>query len=242
MKPNTDIAEHERRKKRRADYWLRLWLNDLRRRQMKGKRHRRRKWLLALMLIIFGQIARPFAMTPPQPLPAPSLKPRPLMKKPTRRKAFDLQEHVDRDYAPRTGEQAEELFDGLTSRDISQIRYEARPVIPGLPERYGKEWPHLFTLLDHLQYPFARQDAITVIKKMVSPAIHDWIDSSVEEDGGKAIRRCRSKSPEETLAAMPRAASQWREQLRRDAEQRRLDAEEEQKNSSKPPNGPQGNL
>lgn len=48
-----------------------------------------------------------------------------------------------------------------------------------------------------------REDALKVIKMMTPSSIHDWLEWSVREDGGKAIKRCRQRSGDATLAALP---------------------------------------
>ncbi|MBO9135514.1 hypothetical protein J5289_01540 [Rhizobium sp. B230/85] len=92
---------------------------------------------------------------------------------------------------------------------------ELRPRFRSLPDRY-REWPHIHSLLDHLQHDWMREDALKVIKMMTPSSIHDWLEWSVREDGGKAIKRCRQRSGDATLAALPRAALRWREDVERD--------------------------
>lgn len=219
------IEKGEEVKNRRAAKAWRQWADDLRRRLEQHERERkRRNWLLFLLLLLFDTTPARSIFSAPDPVTSLA-PPRPQdwrdnFKRNIR--TFDYAEHIRRDYAPRPGEDDLEVFDGLTAGDIAQIKREMQPPklkVPFLPERYQYEVPHIWTLIDHLQLPFARHDAAIVIKMMTPPAISDWIDASVAEDGGKAIRYCRSKTPTETIAAMARAAVQWREDLRRQAEE-----------------------
>ena len=76
MKTAAQIRKKEDRKKcRAAADRLRRYIEDLRRRQMRAERDRRRKWLLALLL--WALESTPVQMFFPSPDPAPVPPPPP---------------------------------------------------------------------------------------------------------------------------------------------------------------------
>lgn len=241
MKPNAAVhRKEEDRKKRRAAEWVRRRTEELRRRRLQAESRRRRKWLL--LLLLWALESRPvqmFFLSPgpaPRPAPAKGL-PRKSEKKIT---TVDMRSDDERrylfDYAPRHGEESQEVYDGLTYADIVAYNRIHRPhlfpkltPIPGTPARYANEPLHIWTLLDHLQYDFLRPDAISAIKLLVDPSSHEWIDACetrVQGSSWKDLRHCRSRTPEMTIRAFPRAAVRWREERLREAEEKKRTAEE----------------
>lgn len=253
MKPTTtvQIRKKEARTKRHAAEKFRRWIEEQRRRQMQAERDRRRKWLIFLLLMLLdtkpAQMLFPSFNRTPVPTPcADQLK----LKKRKRaddetgeRPAFDINEHIFFDYSTRPGEHHLHVVDGLTYEDILELNRIHRPhlfktpaPIPGMPARYADARPHVWSLLDHLSSAYHRKDAITALKLLVSPEAHDWIDScSASDDGWKELKRCRMKTPEMTVREFPRAAERWREQQRREAEERKREAKETLDNGPKPP-------
>ncbi|MBO9135152.1 hypothetical protein J5289_21720 [Rhizobium sp. B230/85] len=234
------ILKEEARKKRRAEHrWLQ-YLEDIEQRKKQYERERRRlALLLIILLIIFSAPIKPvfiriYSAQVPLALP-PS---RSLKKNERHSSEFDYTLHIERDFAPRYGEENLEIMDGLTADDVAQIRRQHQPPkvkIPGMPDRYADEWPHPHTLLDHLQHDFFRADAIAALKKITPAHVHDWLDQAAIGDGWKALRLSRQKTKEETLATMPLEAARWREDLKREAEERTRD--EQNPKDSDDPNG-----
>lgn len=206
MHSSAKIRKDEDRKSRRAARSFRRWLEDLRRRQMQQERDRLRKWLLALLLLIFDS-------KPRQPV-------------------FSVPAHDPASSPPRPSEK-----DRVAQGKDSKIRRNARPEIPGLPERYCGEWPELWTVLEHLKMRFAKDDAVVVLKQMTPADIHEWLLESISFDGGKAIQYCKRDTTPATIAEMRRAAIRWQE----DRIQREREATNALQNGPKTPDDDQGN-
>ncbi|WVT72153.1 hypothetical protein QM996_11475 [Sinorhizobium chiapasense] len=234
----------EDRKTRRAAERIRRWLDDLRRRQMQAERERRRRWLLVLLLLLLE--SKPVQSFFLSAGPVPVAPPPPRTENPKRRKRldefeerppFDIAEHIYWDCSTRPGEAHLEVMDGLTWEDIVYLtrihephKLKARTYkekVPGMPDRYSDEPPHVWTLLDHLREDFLRRDAAAALKTMLPDQDHGWIDACIGELGGwKEIRYCRSRTPDATLWAISRAAARWREERLREEEASKQHAEQ----------------
>jgi len=253
MTPNTpaQIRKEEARKSRRADERFRRWLEGLRRRQMQQQeRNRRRRWLLTLLLALLE--SKPMQIVYPSPDPAP--RPAPANRPPARKSEKKLPDADTRndderrylyDYAPRHGEESQEIYDGLTWNDIIAYNQIHRPwlfpkfePISGMPKRYADEPVHIWTLFDHLDSDYHRPEAIKALKLIVDAEAHDWIDACKAETNGltwKDLRRqCRRRTPDQTLSEFPRAAERWREELRREAEEAKSEVKETPDSGPKP--------
>lgn len=189
------------------------------------------------------------AADPPQQKRQPKA-PRKSQKKDEFDNRDDPRDEYDRrflsDYSTRFGEENQEVYDGLTHEDIVAYNRTHRPWLfpkfepaPGMPKRYADEPAHAWTLLFEMQYPHARDDAIEALKLIVDPSSHDWIDACKSEQDGlsyKDLRRqCRRRTPEMTVYEFPRAAARWREEQRREAEERKKELKEMPDNGPKPP-------
>lgn len=234
MKPTTQIQKEDR-KRRRAAEKIRCWIEQLRRRHMYQERDRRRKWLLFLLLwALESKPAQMFFPSPDLPLsPAPEKA-----KKRKSEKNFTNAEETRTDderrflfdYAPRRGEENAEVMDGLTWTDIVALNrihcpylFKTAP-IPGMPDRYKDNPPHVWSLLDHIGSDYHREDAITALKLLVDKEAHDWIDACSTGANGnswKDLRLVHQRTPQMTIAEFPRAAARWREELRRETEEDR---------------------
>jgi hypothetical protein len=242
MKSATQIKKEEDRKRRRADERWRRYIQDLRRRHMQAERDRRRRWLLALLLWALEStpVQMFFPMPDPAPVPPPPPKTSPARK--SEKKApveavSDYDRHYLFDHRPRRGEEHLEVYDGLTYRDIDELNRIHRPhlfpkftPIPGMPKQYADEPVNVLALFDHMSSDYHRSDAIKALKLIVAPESHAWIDACATETNGltwKDLRRqCRRRTPEMTTREFPRAAERWREELRREAEERKREANE----------------
>ncbi|RKD55746.1 hypothetical protein [Rhizobium sp. WW_1] len=252
MKPSAAarIRKEETRERRRAAERFRRWLEDLRRRQQQADRDRRRKWLIALLLALLD--SRPVQMFFPVHFaeadpPQQKRQLKPSRNSEERSETVDTRTDDERrflyDYAPRYGEESQEVYDGLTWNDIVAYNKIHRPhlfprfvPIPGMPARYSSEPVHVWTLLFEMQYPHARRDAIAALKFIVDPASHDWITACASlDDGWKDLKKCWMRTPDLTVYEFPRAAARWREELRRDAEEKKRDAKETPTSGPKPP-------
>lgn len=246
--------QKDRSLRRAAERWQRH-LAELRRRRDQADRDRKKRlrWLIMLWLMILESIPTPLftpvilpAEDPPQRKRQLS-RPRKLCKKDELDKRDDPRTDDDRrylsDYSPRYGEESQEVYDGLTWSDIIAYNKVHRPwlfpvfkPLPGTPQRYIDEQLHIWTLLDHLKHDFLRKDAITALKLLVDPDAHPWIDAcAATTNGWKQLCYCRGCTPDMTIAAFPRAAALWREEQRREAEERKKEATETSDNSLKPP-------
>jgi hypothetical protein len=257
MKPNTaaQLRKEEDRKFRYAAERWRKWIEDLRRRQQRNERDRRRKLLLALLLALLE--SKPVQAFFPVGFAAQDPARQNRQARPARKlaKNSDLGAEDDQrtdyeriylsDYSPRFGEEHLEVMDGLTWNDIIALHRQYRPhlfpkftPVPGMPKRYADEAVHIWTLLDHLQYDFLRNDAIKALKLLVDPGSHEWIDTCANGAQGnswKNLRYCRGRTPDMTLAEFPRAANRWREEQRREAEERKREIKETPVSGPKPP-------
>lgn len=247
--------QHERR--RAAERWQR-YLAELRRRQEQAARDRRKRllWLIMIWLTILKSIPTQlffpvyFAEADP-----PQKKSQPQHGRKYRKKedfdrrddpVSDYDRHYLFDHRPRYGEEEQEVYDGLTYNDIVALNRIHRPwlfpvfePVPGMPKRYADEPVHVWTLLYEMQHPHARGDAFAALKLIVDHTSHDWIDAcSAEQDGlsYKDLRRqCMRRTPDATLYEFPRAAARWREDQRREAEERKKEIKETPNNGPKPP-------
>ncbi|MDR6820240.1 hypothetical protein J2X76_005437 [Neorhizobium sp. 2083] len=259
MQPAAAQLEREKQRKRRraAERWQRH-LAELRRRREQADRDRRKRllWLIMLWLTILESIPTPtffpvaFAEAdPPQQKRQPK-PPRKSQKKDEFDNRDDPRSEDDRrylsDYSPRYGEESQEVYDGLTWNDIIAYNKVHRPwlfpasvPVPGTPKRYIDEPLHVWTLLDHLKHDFLRKDAITALKLLVDGDAHPWIDAcAATTNGWKQLCYCRGRTPDMTIAAFPRAAALWREEQRREGEERKREAKETPENNGpKPPGG-----
>lgn len=248
------IRKEETRKRRRAAERLRKWNEDLRRRKMQQQdRDRRRRWLIALLLTLleFKPVQMFFPVHFAQAVPPEQKRqPKPSRKSEEKAETVDTRTDDERrflyDYATRRGEEHLEVYDGLTYADIVEYNKIHRPwlfpvfkPIPGMPKRYADEPTHVWTLLFEMQYPHARDEAIAALKLIVDPSSHDWIDACSKGAGNltwKDLRKCRSRTPDATLYEFPRYAARWREDQRREAEERKREAKETPENNvPKPP-------
>lgn len=244
MRPNTAIQVHNKafRKRRRTAVRWRKWI---RRRQMLQQRDRRRKWLLALLLWALELQPAQMFFVPLDPAPGPAPVKRLPVKKSAKCSDLTAEDDPRTDYerlyisdcSTRYGEEHQEVMDGLTYHDIVALQRINRPwlfpkfkPIPGMPDRYKDEPVGIWTLLDHLQYDFLRSDAVKALKLLVDPGSHDWIDACAAGTQGNSWKDlrlyCKSRTPDATIQAFPRAAARWREEQRREAEERRKEAKE----------------
>ncbi|ARQ11020.1 hypothetical protein NXC12_CH03027 [Rhizobium etli] len=257
MKPTraVKILKEEASKRLGAAERFRRYIQDLRHRQrMKDERDRRRKWLLALLLAMLeskpAQAFFPVVFAEPDPA-YQKRQPQPTKKSEKNVAADDPRTDDERrylyDYAPRRGEEHLEVYDGLTYSDIIAKNKIYRPwlfpkfePIPGMPERYADGPVHIWTLLDHLGSDYHRPEAITALKLIVGVESHDWIDACAAEVDGltwKDLRRqCRRRTPEMTLHEFPRSATRWRDEQRRETEERKREVDETPDDGLKPPN------
>ncbi|MBB3408520.1 hypothetical protein FHT87_002423 [Rhizobium sp. BK316] len=248
MKTVGQIQKEEYRKSRHAAERWRKWIKDLRRRQIQQQeRDRRRRWLLALLLALLEskpvQAFFPLVLAEPDP-PQQKRQPQPPRKSP-KKDGFDQRQDQRTEYdrlylsdcSTRYGEEHLEVYDGLTWGDIIKYNREHRPwlfpaftPIPGMPDQYKDEPVHIWTLFDHLASDYHRPAAIEALKLVVDTESHDWVDACAAETNGltwKDLRRqCRRRTPEMTIREFPRAAARWREELRREAEERKKEAKE----------------
>ncbi|MDP9628729.1 UNVERIFIED_ORG: hypothetical protein J2W85_000777 [Ensifer adhaerens] len=239
MKREYTAAKIENRKRRRVDEWFRRWTEELRRRQMNAERDRRTKWLLFLLLLVLDSkpVRSFFSLHDPAPAQTPLQAAQPRLRKRNqaddhvgKSPAFDINEHVFFDYSTRPGEEHLHVFDGLTHADIDELNRIHRPhlfstpaPVPGMPERYAHEPVHIWTLLDHLGSDYHRADAVTALKLLIDESAHDWIHACTcgsEGNSWRDLRLVRQRTPAMTIAEFPRAAARWRDQLRREAEEK----------------------
>ncbi|MBB2823276.1 UNVERIFIED_ORG: hypothetical protein GGD59_006582 [Rhizobium esperanzae] len=255
MKPTraVQIRKKEASKRRSAAERFRRYIHDLRRRlRLQDERDRRRKWLLVLLLALLeskpAQAFFPVVFAEPDPTHQ-KREPQPTNKSEKRIAADNPRTDDERrylyDYAPRRGEEHLEVYDGLTYADIIANNKIHRPwlfpkfePIPGMPERYADGPVHIWTLLDHLGSDYHRPEAITALKLSVGVESRDWIDACAAEVDGltwKDLRRqCRRRTPEMTIYEFPRAAARWREERRREGEERKRELKETPENGPKP--------
>jgi hypothetical protein len=213
--------------KRNTEKKLHSWLNELRRRRNRRVEERRRisVWLLILLVLenIDRQMMHLIASLSTREDNSSELDTR--LRPPPEKTvvpAFDISEHVRRDYASRRGEEHKEIMDGLTAADIQQIRdsHRQRPRIPGMPDRYSAEWPGVRMLLTHLSEGFLRKDAYTALKGIVPKDMRHWIEDCERcETGWKDLRMCMSATPDATIAAMRRAMWHAEQDKRRKVEE-----------------------
>lgn len=257
MVATTKFTGKNRKRRRAAERWQ-LYLADLRRRRDQAERDRKKRllWLIMMWLTLLESIPTPSfpvvhfarldtARQKQQPKP-----PRKSRKKDSFDKREDPRDEYDRrhlsDYSPRYGEENREVYDGLTHEDIVAYNRIHRPWLfpafkptPGMPKRYMYEPAHVWTLLSHMTSDYHRADAIRALKLIVDPAVHDWIDACDKEIDGlsyKDLRRqCMRRTPGATLFEFPRAAERWREQQRREVEERKRDAKETPENNGPKP-------
>jgi hypothetical protein len=251
MKPTTtaQIRKEEDRKKRRAADDRRRWL-EARRRQMQVESDRRRKWLLFLLLMILDSKPAQRFFPSPNPAPPPTTPKRSAVRKSENKAAVETLSDYDRhylyDHRPRRGEEHLEVYDGLTWSDIIALNRIHRPhlfpafkPIPGMPERYRDEPINVLTLFDHMDSYYHRPDAIKALKLIVDSSAHDWIDACATEVGDltyKDLRRqCKRRTPAMTLHEFPRAATRWRDEQRREAEEKKRTPKETPDDDPKPP-------
>lgn len=254
MQPTVaQIQKEKERKRTAAERWQRH-LVDLRRRREQAERDRKKRlrWLIIMWLAILESI--PTQLFFPVHFAAMDTheqkrQPKPPRKSEEKSETADTRSDDERrflyDYATRHGEEHLEVYDGLTHADIVKYNKIHRPwlfpkfePVPGMPKRYASEPAHVWTLLYEMQHPHARGDAIAALKLTVDPVAHDWIDACEKEIGElsyKNLRRCWSRTPEMTLHEFPRAAARWREDQRREAEERKRELKETQENGLKPP-------
>jgi hypothetical protein len=245
MKPSTAVQirkEESRKRRRAAERWQR-YIQDLRRRQMQAERDRLRRWLIALLLTLLEskpmQAFFPVHFVAADP-PEQKRQPKPPRKSDEKSETVDTRTDDERrylyDYATRRGEEHLEVYDGLTYADIVAYNRVHRPwlfpkfvPIPGMPKRYADEPAHVWTLLFEMQYPHARDEAIAALKLIVDPSSHDWISACAKGAGDltwKDLRKCWSRTPDATLYEFPRYAERWREDLRREAEEKKREVKE----------------
>lgn len=252
MKPIGQVQKEEDRKSRHAAKRWRRWLEELRRRKMQQDRDRRRRWLLALLLALLeSKPVHAFSTFHFAPQYPTQQERQPQMPRKSEKKAHtadtisDYDRHYLYDHRPRRGEEHLEIYDGLTYADIAAYNREHRPwlfpafkPISGMPDRYRDGPVHIWTLFDHFDSGYHRPAAIKALKLIVDTDCHDWIDACVREVGGltyKDLRReCRRRTPDQTLLEFPRAAARWREEQRREAEERKKEPKETPDNGSKP--------
>jgi hypothetical protein len=242
--------EESRKRRRTAERWRR-WIEDLRRRKMQQQdRDRRRRWLLALLLALLEskpvQMFFPVLIVAPDPALSKQ-RPKPSRKSEEKSETVDTRTNDERrflyDYAPRHGEEHLEVYDGLTWNDIVAYNKVHRPwlfpkfvPIPGMPDRYKDEPVHIWTLLDHISSDYHRKNAIVALKLIVNRDAHDWIDAcAASDEGWKDLPKCRRPTPEMTIYEFPRTAARWREDQRREAEERKKELKETPDNAPKPP-------
>ncbi len=189
----------------------RRWLEEIRRRRKLRDNQKRRFWAWLLFIQALDNLDRQvkaFAVSLFARLTQPRRPSHPNIKNKIVR-TFDMDEHIRRDCASRPGEAHLEIMDGMTHLDIQELKDRHRPRIPGLPARYDREWPHIWTLLDHLQYPWFRKDAIKALKMSTPRHVHAWVDEcAMTNDGWKDIRKCRRETRDATVAAIQRVAWQ----------------------------------
>ncbi|MND52877.1 hypothetical protein D3C80_439020 [compost metagenome] len=249
--------EKDRKRRRAAERWQ-LYLAELRHRRDQTDRDRRRRllWLIMLWALILEAIPTPtffFARIPAADLPQQKRQSKPSGKS---QKKDEFDKHDDprsdderrylSDYSTRFGEESQQVYDGLTYNDIVALNKIHRPwlfpvfkPVPGMPRRYADEPVHVWTLFYHMTSDYHRPDAIKALKVIADPAAHDWIDAcSAEQDGlsYKDLRRqCMRRTPDATLYEFPRAAARWREEKRREAEERKKGIKETPNNGPTPP-------
>ncbi|MEZ2224542.1 hypothetical protein [Rhizobium sp. RCC_161_2] len=252
--PQQVELEKKRKHRRAAERWQRH-LAELHRRREQADRDRKRRlrWLIMLWLMVLESIptatfspviladedARQQKRQPPRP--------RKSRKKDELDKRDDPRSEDDRrymsDYSPRYGEESQEVYDGLTWSDIIAHNKVHRPwlfpvfkPLPGTPQRYIDEQLHIWTLLDHLKHDFLRKDAISALKLIVASDAHPWVDACAAlPNGWKQLRYCRGRTPDMTIAAFPRMAALWREEQRREAEERAKELKETPDSGPKSP-------
>jgi hypothetical protein len=228
----------------------RKWIEDLRRRQQRQEGDRRRRWLLTLLLALLEskpiQWFFPVHFAEAHP-PEQKRQPQPPTKSEEKITTADTRTDDERrylyDYAPRRGEEHLEVYDGLTWADIVEYNKIHRPwlfpaftPIPGMPDRYKDEPVHIWTLLDHIGSEYHRKNAIVALKLIVNRDAHDWIDAcAATDEGWKDLPKCRRRTPEMTAYEFPRTAARWREDQRREAEERKREAKEMLTTGPKPP-------
>jgi hypothetical protein len=250
MSTNSTTTQKNIRNRRRAAERFRRWIEDLRRRQMQAERDRHRRRLLALLLALLEskpvQMFFPVVFVVQAPAP-PKQQPQPSRKSEEKTATVDTRSDDERrflyDYATRRGEEHLEVYDGLTYADIVAYNRVHRPwlfpkfvPIPGMPDRYKDEPVHIWTLLDHIGSDYHRKNAIVALKLIVNRDAHDWIDAcAATDDGWKDLTKCRRRTPEMTAYEFPRAAARWREDQRREAEERKKELKETPDNELKPP-------
>jgi hypothetical protein len=250
MKSKLTIQDqkHISRKLRGArDRWLK-WIYDLRRRQDSAKRDRARRrrllllWLWVLELVSIRTLIRlpdpPLHETPPTTMSKRKVKTTDVRSDDDRRFLFD--------YAPRHGEEAQEVFDGLTWSDIVALNRKHRPHLfpefkpnERMPDRYKDAPVHVWTLLDHIGSDYHRKDAVTALKLLVDKDVREWIDACATGANGsswKDLRMCRRKTPSMTLLEFPRAAAQWREDQDRATEESKRELAKSPDDGPTPPN------
>ncbi len=249
MQPTVaQIQKEKKRKRTAAERWQRH-LADLRRRREQAERDRKKRllWLIMIWISILESIPTQlffpihFAAMDTHEQKRQPQRPRKSQKKEDFDRRDDPVSDYDRhylfDHRPRYGEEEQEVYDGLTYDDIVALNKVHRPwllakfePIPGMPRRYAEEPAHVWTLLYEMQHPHARGDAIAALKLITDADAHGWIDACEKEIDGlsyKDLRRqCMRRTPDATLFEFPRAAARWREEQRREAEERKLEAKE----------------
>ena len=199
---------------------------------------------MAAQIHVFSH-AFSFALDPAPP-PAPALPRKSEEKIPDLELCDDYDRHYLFDHRPRRGEEHLEVYDGLTYQDIVAANRIHRPhlspkfiPVSGMPSRYAEEPVDVWELLDHIDSDYHREQALIALKLIVDPEARDWIDACAAEVGGltyKDLRRkCRQRTPSWTLYEFPRAAARWREEQRREAEERKQEVKEIPNNGPKPP-------
>lgn len=256
MVGTTKISKTDHKRRRTAELWQR-YLVELRRRRDQADRDRKKRllWLIMIWLAILESIPMQsfapvvFADEDTQPRKREPLRPGKTPRKDEFDKRDDPRSEDDRrylsDYSPRYGEESQEVYDGLTWNDIIAYNKVHRPwlfpafvSVPGTPKRYIDEPLHVWTLLDHLKHDFLRRDAITALKLIVNAEAHPWIDAcAATTNGWKQLCYCRGRTPGMTIAAFPRAAALWREDQRRETEERKREAKETPENNGPKPPG-----
>jgi hypothetical protein len=253
VKPTTaQSRKKETSQRRRLAERFRRLLEELRRRQQQLERDRRRRWLLALLLALLEskpmQLVFPVHFAAPYPALPKQQSSRPRKseeKSETADTSTDDERRYLYDYATRRGEEHLEVYDGLTYADIVAYNRVHRPwlfpkfvPIPGMPKRYADEPAHVWTLLFEMQYPHARDEAIAALKLIVDPSSHDWISACAKGAGDltwKDLRKCWSRTPDATRYEFPRYAERWREDLRREAEEKKREVKEAPDSGPRPP-------
>lgn len=252
MQPASAKNKKEWARKRRhaAERWQRhLEQLRLRRDQADRDRKKRLRWLIMMWLTILESVSTrsffPIHFADAD-LPVQKRQSKPPRKSEEQSEAADTRTDDERrylyDYATRHGEEHLEVYDGLTYADIVAYNRVHRPwlfpkfvPIPGMPSRYADEPVHIWTLLNHIGSEYHRKNAITALKLVVSSEAHDWIEAcAATDEGWKDLPKCRRRTPEMTIYEFPRAAARWREEQRREAEERKREFKEAPDNAPKP--------